>query len=137
MLYFLTFNKLPALDAKARPKFAYGRLIHENCERRPHFDAGRFAQQFGDEGHREGYCLYQLGCKGPITHAACSTRHFNDVVDAWPIGIGAPCFGCTERTVAFKMPYRDKAPIHAPTPPSTYPDVTVVFDNGRVTEVRF
>ncbi len=47
-----------------RPTFAYGRLIHEHCERRPHFDAGRFAKEFGDEGHREGWCLYHLGCKG-------------------------------------------------------------------------
>ncbi|WP_461415613.1 hypothetical protein [Gemmatimonas sp.] len=65
----------------------------EHCPRRPHFDAGRFAKQFGDEGHRQGWCLYELGCKGPETHAGCSTRHFNDVIDAWPIGIGAPCVG--------------------------------------------
>ena len=52
VLYYVTFKKLPELDDKLRPKFAYGRLIHENCERRPHFDAGRFAEQFGDEGHR-------------------------------------------------------------------------------------
>jgi hydrogenase small subunit len=55
------------------PEFAYSRLIHENCERRAHFDAGRFAMEFGDEGHRQGYCLYKLGCKGPETYANCST----------------------------------------------------------------
>ncbi|MGB8528865.1 MAG: hydrogenase small subunit, partial [Rhodoplanes sp.] len=32
VLYMLTFNKPPDLDEKNRPKFAYGRLIHENCE---------------------------------------------------------------------------------------------------------
>ncbi|MDF9334999.1 hypothetical protein OH690_15565 [Escherichia coli] len=32
--------------------------MHEHCERRPHFDAGRFAKEFGDEGHREGWCPY-------------------------------------------------------------------------------
>lgn len=42
VLYVLTFKKIPALDKYNRPKFAYGRLIHEHCERRPHFDAGRF-----------------------------------------------------------------------------------------------
>lgn len=79
VLHFLTFGKLPALDEKGRPKFAYGRLIHENCERRPLFDAGRFADQFGDEGHRQGYCLYKLGCKWPMTHANCPSILFSDV----------------------------------------------------------
>ena len=43
VLYFVTYGKLPPIDDKGRPKWAYGRLIHENCYRRPHFDAGRFA----------------------------------------------------------------------------------------------
>ena len=72
VLYYLTFNKLPELDDLGRPKFAYGRKIHEHCERRPHFDAGRFAQAYGDAGHAQGYCLYKLGCKGPATYANCS-----------------------------------------------------------------
>jgi len=63
-------------------------VIHENCPRRAHFDAGRFAWAFGDEGHRKGWCLYKLGCKGPVTHAACATHHFNEVPGTWPIGTG-------------------------------------------------
>jgi len=79
VLYYLTLGKLPELDEKGRPKFAYGRLIHENCERRPHFDAGRFAEEFGGPGHRQGWCLYKLGCKGPETHANCPSILFGDV----------------------------------------------------------
>src|SRR5450830_1354159 len=71
VLQYATFGTLPELDEKNRPKFAYARTIHEECPRRPHFDAGRFAQKFGDEGHRLGYCLYKIGCKGPATHANC------------------------------------------------------------------
>lgn len=67
--HIITYGTPPRLDAKNRPTFAYGRLIHEHCERRPHFDAGRFAKEFGDEGHRQGWCLYHLGCKGPETWA--------------------------------------------------------------------
>ena len=74
VVHFLTFGKLPEVDKLGRPKFAYSRLIHENCERRAHFDAGRFAMEFGDAGHRQGYCLYKLGCKGPETYANCSTH---------------------------------------------------------------
>ena len=116
-------GKLPALDEFSRPKFAYERVIHENCPRRAHFDAGRFAAAFGDEGHRKGWCLYKLGCKGPITHAACSTRHFNEIPGVWPIGIGAPCLGCTEKGVVWKMGTFETVPIHLATPPDTYPPI--------------
>ncbi len=122
VLQFVTLGTLPALDAKGRPLFGYARTIHEDCPRRPHFDAGRFAEKFGDENHRLGYCLYKLGCKGPATHASCSTIRFGDV-DAWPIGVGHPCFGCTEKEVGFRVPLHQTTPIDRPTPPDTYPAV--------------
>ncbi len=124
VLQFVALGKLPELDELGRPKFAYGRVIHEHCPRRAHFDAGRFAEEFGDEGHRLGYCLYKLGCKGPSTHASCSVLQFCEVVDAWPIGIGHPCFGCTEKEVAFRVPMLKPAEIVRPTPPATYAPVT-------------
>ena len=133
-LQFATFGTLPALDDKGRPKFAYGRTIHEHCPRRAHFDAGRFVQQFGDEGHRQGWCLYKMGCKGPATHANCSTLHFGEVVDAWPIGLGHPCFGCTEQTLAFRVPLHDTVDIERPTPPDTYPRIHAA--QGRVSPSR-
>jgi hydrogenase small subunit len=124
LLQFVALGKLPELDDLGRPKFAYGRVIHEHCPRRAHFDAGRFAEEFGDEGHRLGYCLYKLGCKGPSTHASCSVLQFCEVVDAWPIGLGHPCFGCTEQEVAFRVPMLKPAEIVRPTPPATYAPVT-------------
>ncbi len=124
VLEYATAGTLPALDELKRPKFAYDRHIHDHCPRRAHFDAGRFALQFGDEGHRLGWCLYKLGCKGPETHAGCSTRHFNETPDVWPIGIGAPCVGCTEQHVAFRIPMFETVPIHDATPPDTYAPIT-------------
>lgn len=123
VLEYATTGKVPQLDALGRPKFAYDRLIHDHCPRRAHFDAGRFAGQFGDYGHRQGWCLYKLGCKGPVTHASCSTRHFNEVVDCWPIGIGAPCVGCTEKDIAFTVPIFKTADVTHPVPPDFYPPV--------------
>lgn len=123
VLEYVTMHRLPALDESNRPKFAYDRTIHENCPRRAHFDAGRFAAAFGDEGHRKGYCLYKLGCKGPVTHAACSTRHFNETPGVWPIGIGAPCVGCTEKNVVWQLATFSTVPIHQATPPDTYPPI--------------
>ena len=121
VLQYVTYGTLPALDSLGRPAFAYGRTIHEDCPRRPHFDAGRFAERFGDEGHRQGFCLYKLGCKGPATHANCSIQHFCDVDGAWPVGIGSPCAGCTEKELAFRVPLFDTVEIKRPTPPDTYP----------------
>ena len=124
VLYYVTFSKLPELDSKNRPKFAYGRLIHENCERRPHFDAGRFADQFGDDGHRKGYCLYKLGCKGPETYNNCPTLLFGDVGSgAWPVGTGHPCFGCSEEGVGFSTPIHSFSKPEYLTPPTVFSDV--------------
>lgn len=81
-----------ALDYAGRPKAFYGKLIHENCPRRPYFDAGQFAKFTGDEG-----CLYQIGCKGPMTYADCPTRLWNNGVN-WCVGSGSPCLGCCEPT---------------------------------------
>ena len=133
VLEYVTCGKLPALDAHKRPLFAYDRTIHEHCPRRAHFDAGEFARSFGDEGHRRGWCLCALGCKGPVTHAACSTRHFNDVVDCWPIGIGAPCAGCTESEVAFRVPLFQTVKPEQVTPPSTYAPVFTAQGSSSTT----
>ncbi len=89
----IILNGLPAaddLDDLLRPRAYYGKLIHENCPRRAYFDEGKFAKKFGDEG-----CLYELGCKGPITYADCPLRRWNSGTN-WVIGAGAPCNGCTQ-----------------------------------------
>jgi hydrogenase small subunit len=110
LVHYLTFKQLPATDDKGRPLFAYGDRIHDNCPRRGHFDAGNFALEFGDEGHRKGWCLYKLGCKGPSTWHNCPVQQWNDRT-SWPIGVGAPCVGCSEP--AFwdtMMPMYDRLP---------------------------
>ncbi|MEW6556739.1 MAG: hydrogenase small subunit [Elusimicrobiota bacterium] len=81
---------IPELDELSRPRLFYGKLIHENCERRPYFDKGKFAKKFSDEG-----CLYELGCKGPYTNADCPIRSWNSGVN-WCIQNGSPCIGCVE-----------------------------------------
>ena len=93
--HYLTFGALPATDSEGRPLFAYGQRIHDNCERRAHFDAGQFALEWGDDGHRAGWCLYKLGCKGPSTFHNCPTQRWNTGTN-WPIGAGHGCVGCSE-----------------------------------------
>ncbi|HET7505667.1 MAG TPA: hydrogenase small subunit [Kofleriaceae bacterium] len=93
--YFLTYGKWPAVDGLKRPLFAYGKLIHDACERRAHFDAGQYVEQWGDEGHREGYCLFKVGCKGPAAFHNCPNIGWNENTN-WPIGCGHGCIGCSE-----------------------------------------
>lgn len=95
IVHFLTFGRLPATDSFGRPKFAYGKRIHDNCERRGHFDAGQYAEKFGDAGHRQGWCLYKLGCKGPETFHNCPTIRYNEGT-SWPVQSGHGCIGCSE-----------------------------------------
>ncbi|MDY0300430.1 MAG: hydrogenase small subunit [Trichlorobacter sp.] len=95
VVHYLTFGKLPAMDSRGRPLFAYGKRIHDNCERRAHFDAGQFVEMWGDDAHRKGYCLYKMGCKGPATFHNCPTQRFNEGT-SWPVAAGHGCVGCAE-----------------------------------------
>lgn len=93
IVHYLTFKSLPLLDAHKRPLFAYGKRVHDNCERRGHFDAGQYVEAWGDPGHRQGWCLYKMGCKGPATFHNCPTVRFNDGL-GWPVAQGHGCVGC-------------------------------------------
>jgi hydrogenase small subunit len=92
--YVLVTGKVPELDSQGRPLILYGQTIHENCERRGHFDAGEFAETFGDAGWDKGWCLFKVGCKGPETYAPCPKTRWNDRV-SWCVHNG-PCTGCSE-----------------------------------------
>ena len=93
LVHYLTFGEMPALDQYNRPLFAYGDLIHDQCERRAYYDAGLFVEEWGDYGHRHGYCLYKMGCKGPSATYNCPEVRWNDGT-SWPVEAGHNCIGC-------------------------------------------
>jgi hydrogenase small subunit len=95
LAYYLTFGAIPELDNLGRPTAFFGESIHDRCYRRPFYDQGKFAKSFDDEGARNGWCLFELGCKGPTTHNACATKKWNGGV-SFPIESGHPCLGCSE-----------------------------------------
>lgn len=95
IVHYLTFGAWPATDQLGRPLFAYGSRIHDDCERRAHFDAGQFVEEWGDDGHRKGWCLYKMGCKGPETFHNCPIVRWNQGT-SWPVGAGHGCVGCSE-----------------------------------------
>lgn len=88
-------NEPIELDDYGRPLFAYGQTVHDNCPRLKHFEAGNFVTEFGSKEAELGYCLYEMGCKGPETYNNCPTAKFNDAT-SFPIQAGHPCIGCSE-----------------------------------------
>ena len=108
--HFITFRDLPKMDNLNRPLFAYGGRIHDYCERRAHFDAGRYVEAWGDEGHRLGWCLYKMGCKGPATFHNCPSIRWN-LATSWPVGAGHGCVGCSEIRFWDRMtPFYERLP---------------------------
>ncbi len=110
LVHYLTFGELPATDQYHRPLFAYGRIIHDQCERRAHYDAGRYVEEWGDEGHRKGWCLYKMGCKGPQATFNCPNVRWNDQT-SWPVKAGHGCLACaSHRFWDTKSPFYERLP---------------------------
>lgn len=117
VLHYVLTGQVPELDSLLRPKFAFGYRIHDNCERRAHFDAGEFVEEWGDIGAENNWCLYKVGCKGPMTFNNCSIVRYNEGTN-WPVGVGRGCIGCSEPDFWDKYAYERpmaNANIKAPT----------------------
>ncbi len=117
VLHYVLTGQVPELDSLLRPKFAFGYRIHDNCERRAHFDAGEFVEEWGDVGAENNWCLYKVGCKGPMTFNNCSIVRYNEGTN-WPVGVGRGCIGCSEPDFWDKYAYERpmaNANIKAPT----------------------
>ena len=99
---YLLLGKLPEVDEKGRPKFAYGKTIHDQCPRRSHFENEEFVEEFGSEEAALGYCMYKMGCRGPETYNNCPVAKFNDGT-SWPVEAGHPCIGCSQPDFWDKM----------------------------------
>ncbi len=110
LLHFMMFEEFPKLDEKNRPDWAYGARVHDNCERRGHFDMGEFVLEWGDEGAKNGWCLFMMGCKGPYAQMNCSQMKFNEGT-SWPVQAGHGCFACGAGKIAF-----DQYANHRPLP---------------------
>ncbi len=95
LAHYLLFDRFPRLDDLGRPLVIYGNTVHDRCSRLHFYEQKKFAKSFDDEGARKGWCLYQLGCKGPLAHNACATVKWNEGT-SFPIEAGHPCLGCSE-----------------------------------------
>ena len=95
VVHYLAFNRIPQLDGLKRPKAFYSKRVHDSCYRRPFYDAGLFVETFDDENAKKGYCLYKVGCRGPVTYNSCGIIRWNNGV-SYPIQSGHGCIGCSE-----------------------------------------
>lgn len=93
LVSYLVVGKLPELDDKGRPMLDFSQTIHDNCERRAHFERGEFVTEFGGTDEAKGWCLYKMGCKGPTTFTSCPSTRWNGKA-AWCVQSGSPCIGC-------------------------------------------
>ncbi|WP_201351959.1 hydrogenase small subunit [Hydrogenimonas urashimensis] len=109
LIYYIMFDEVPELDEKRRPKWAYSYRIHDNCERRGHYDLEEFVLEWGDEGAKKGWCLFKMGCKGPYADLNCPQVKFNEGT-SWPVQAGHGCIACGEGKVAFDL-YANERPL--------------------------
>lgn len=91
----LTFGQVPELDDLRRPVSFFGNTIHSRCYRRDSFNQGLFAENFDDDGAKQGWCLFKLGCKGIPTNNACAQWKWNGET-SFPIESGHGCLGCAQ-----------------------------------------
>jgi hydrogenase small subunit len=52
-----------------------------------------FVEQFDDAGSKAGWCLYKMGCRGPVTYNSCGNMRWWQGL-SYPIQAGSPCIGC-------------------------------------------
>jgi hydrogenase small subunit len=109
IVHLLTFDRIPQLDGLGRPKAFYSRRVHDTCYRRPNYDAGLFVEAFDDENAKRGYCLYKLGCRGPVTYNACGVIRWNNGV-SFPVQSGHGCIGCSEANFWDNGPFYQHLP---------------------------
>ena len=109
LLHYIMFDELPKLDEQNRPEWAYGFRVHDNCERRGHYDLDEFVLEWGDEGAKKGWCLFKMGCKGPYAELNCSLVKFNEGT-SWPVQAGHGCFACGKGKIAFDL-YANHRPL--------------------------
>jgi hydrogenase small subunit len=95
IVYVITYGNLPRLTSFGRPSFAYGEEVHEHCPRKEHYEEERFVLAWGDEGHRRGWCLRKMGCRGPDTDHNCPRVRWVEGT-SWPVAAGHGCVGCSE-----------------------------------------
>ena len=93
------------LDEALRPKWLFGRTVHEGCDRAGYYEQGDFATEYGSPK-----CIVKLGCWGPVVKCNVPKRGWINGVGGCP-NVGGICIGCTMPGFPDKfMPFMDEPP---------------------------
>jgi hydrogenase small subunit len=109
VMHYILFGQLPPLDSAGRPKQFFGNRIHDTCYRRPFFDSGMFVERLDDAGSKAGWCLYKMGCRGPMTYNSCGNMRWWQGL-SYPIQSGSPCIGCSSKGFWDNDPFFERLP---------------------------
>ncbi|MGI8512498.1 MAG: hydrogenase expression protein HypE [Solirubrobacteraceae bacterium] len=104
-LHLAGLAPVPELDEALRPKWLFGRTVHESCNRAAFYEHGDFATEYGSD-HR---CLVKLGCKGPVVKCNVPVRGWVNGLGGCP-NVGGICMACTMPGFPDKyMPFMDES----------------------------
>jgi len=93
------------LDEALRPRWLFGRSVHDGCDRAGYFEQGDFATEYGSPK-----CIVKLGCWGPVVQCNVPKRGWTAGVGGCP-NVGGICIGCTMPGFPDKfMPFMDQPP---------------------------
>jgi hydrogenase small subunit len=107
IMHYTLFGQLPPVDRLGQPKQFFGNRIHDTCYRRPFFDSGMFVEKFDDSGAKAGWCLYKMGCRGPMTYNSCGNMRWWQGL-SYPIQAGSPCIGCSSKGFWDNAPFSER-----------------------------
>jgi hydrogenase small subunit len=103
-LHLAGMAPVPELDEQLRPKWLFGRTVHEGCNRAAFYEHGDFATEYGSD-HR---CMVKLGCKGPVVKCNVPIRGWQSGIGGCP-NVGGICMACTMPGFPDKfMPFMDE-----------------------------
>jgi len=98
-LQLLTRGLPVELDALNRPRAFFEPTVHNGCTRNVSHEFKLEDTRLGEDG-----CLFfNLGCKGPTTHASCNSILWNGQNSKTRAGV--PCFGCTRPDFPMPAPF--------------------------------
>ena len=93
------------LDELGRPKWLFGKTVHEGCDRAGYYEQGDFTTEYGSPK-----CLVKLGCWGPVVNCNVPKRGWMAGIGGCP-NVGGICIGCTMPGFPDKfMPFMDEPP---------------------------
>lgn len=93
------------LDEAGRPKWLFGRSVHDGCDRAGYYEQADFATVYGSPK-----CIVKLGCWGPVVQCNVPKRGWMAGMGGCP-NVGGICIGCTMPGFPDKfMPFMDEPP---------------------------